>query len=1027
MRSFLLAMLFFFCFKTLCFAQQPDDMILAGSVIDNGTLMPVPNFPVMISADSLLPALNTYVITDAAGNFHLLVPNGSLAGQNIIYTLTAYGCNQNFTLQTANNSGTIDSTFSNLNVCVGVSSACATSFQFYNNPYSPSPGLFEFFDSSSVNNHVFWSWDFGNGNVLEGNNADTVSFILSPPGIHWVCLTTINTEGCIYTHCDSVVSGALGPCNTNVSVVTDTSNLTAVFTIEILPGSGNQMSSFTLYFGDGDSLQLNSNLSPLNLIHQYDSLLNYNATVSVINAAGCANYTLAGVNFASNSCVADFFSTQVSSPPGSVYFTNTSTPGAVLYTWDFGDSSPTDTTTSPLHLYQTSGTYNVCLTANYPNGCTDTYCSITNVSFTPACLAQFTWFANTQAGPNGIQLQNLSTTPFGGTFSFNAGDGSPTFILPTQTYNYNFPAPGIYYSCLTINGPNCTASYCDSIIILASGCTANLFASQINGYTATFNSTFNPFSTGDTITVAYDYGDGNQDTLIFTANNFTNPYTFDQAGTYQVCANMESSTGCIALVCTTLTINPICDAYFNYSVNPGGPAGSYILVDSSSGPAGVSSWSWNLNGNVISGVDSLAYTFSPGQNNACLTINTIDGCSDVYCDSILYSPPSGCDVIFDSLLIPNTLPGLINLHYHYSPFIGGEILNYEYQWGDGNTDTGILGQNSSAIALHPYLPGTYQACIKITNQGGCVDSFCVQVNYQPSQLALEIRLRDIQSNNLNDMTIYIMEHDSVNNLLVSIDTSQLNDNLDVYYKILPFGNYLVKGILDPGNPLAENYLPTYFGDQLYWNSGVLINPLGVMTNLNSNYFPVNIDMATGIVPAGPGSIHGLIHEGIGETTGPVLEGIDVLLLSYLGVAIAHTKTDAAGNYSFNNLPFGVYFVFPELINHTTYPVQVNLNIAQPVADNTNLGVEAQIIQSMVDFSSQEFSLAPNPARDVITLHLPGLNEFSKIELYSADGKLLLEKAIDNSKKDWLIDISFLKEGFYFMKLGDRVEKFIISR
>lgn len=1015
-----------------CQAQQPNDMIIAGTLINNSTFLPVPNYPLVITADSLLPALNVLLNTDANGNFYFLVNNGSLAGQDINYRIETYGCNQSFSTQTGNGSGSIDSSFSSLNVCIGSSGPCSNGFNFYNNPYSPAPGLFVFTDTSNTSGTNFWQWEFSNGSSIAGTNESIINYMFPATGVFEVCLTTLHSDGCLQTSCDSVISGAPGSCLANVSVITDTANNSAVFTCEIIPGSTPQINSFTLYFGDGDSLHINSSLSPISLIHQYDTLGIYNATVSIINAAGCADFVNIIVDFNAIACLADFSFSQVSSPPGSVSFTNNSSPGAISYSWDFGDNTPADTATSPLHVYAASGTYNVCLTTTYPNGCFDIYCSIVNVSFTPSCLAQYTWFANTQAGPNGIQLQNLSSLPSGGTFSFNAGDGSPTFILPTQVYLYNYPTPGTYYACLTINGPNCTASYCDSIIVLSSGCTANLYASQIVDYTATFNSSFNPFITGDTITVEYDYGDGNQDTLEFYSNNITNPYSFQQAGTYQVCANMVSSSGCVALVCTTLTINPLCDAYFNYSVDNTGPSGTYVLEDSSFSPSIITNWTWNINGNPVAGTDSISYTFpNVGINNVCLTINTIDGCQDIYCDSILYSPVLGCDLLLDSLTVPFTLPGLTRVYFNYSPFINGETLTYEYNWGDGSSNSGVLGQTANALALHPYLPGNYNACLKVTNTAGCTDSICLNINYQPNQLALEIRLRDVLSNYLNDMTIYIMQYDSSDGKLTTIDTSWLSNSTNVYYKNLPFGNYLIKGDLDQSNSLSENYLPTYFGEHLYWNGGVLIHPAGVSTNLNSDYFPAYIDLISGIVPAGPGSISGFIHEDINNPSGPVLPGIDILLLSEQGVAIAHTKTNASGAYSFANLPFGSYYIYPELINHFTYPVKVVLNNAQSEAEQVNLGIDRDIIQQLKEGEGVEFAMYPNPAGNLVNIVTGKKTRYSSIGLYSAIGQLVLQQEVSVGEKFVSIDVSTLPAGLYWVKPEGsspvRVEKLMISR
>ena len=53
---------------------------------------------------------------------------------------------------------------------------------------------------------------------------------------------------------------------------------------------------------------------------------------------------------------------------------NSSIGSGLTYTWDFGDGSPTYTGTNFTHNYVGYGTYNLCLTVDNGNGCTDTFC-----------------------------------------------------------------------------------------------------------------------------------------------------------------------------------------------------------------------------------------------------------------------------------------------------------------------------------------------------------------------------------------------------------------------------------------------------------------------------------------------------------------------------------------------------------------------------------------------------------------------------------------------------------------------------
>lgn len=63
--------------------------------------------------------------------------------------------------------------------------------------------------------------------------------------------------------------------------------------------------------------------------------------------------------------------------PHSVTFTNTSTGTITGYSWDFGDSSPVDTTASPSHNYTVAGVYTVTLTVTGPGGSDQTTASVT--------------------------------------------------------------------------------------------------------------------------------------------------------------------------------------------------------------------------------------------------------------------------------------------------------------------------------------------------------------------------------------------------------------------------------------------------------------------------------------------------------------------------------------------------------------------------------------------------------------------------------------------------------------------------
>ncbi|NCO55203.1 MAG: PKD domain-containing protein, partial [Bacteroidetes bacterium] len=66
--------------------------------------------------------------------------------------------------------------------------------------------------------------------------------------------------------------------------------------------------------------------------------------------------------------VANFtFARADSIAPCTVTFTNTST-NATSYVWNFGDSTATDTTVNPIHIFTTDGVFTVQLTATSSSG-----------------------------------------------------------------------------------------------------------------------------------------------------------------------------------------------------------------------------------------------------------------------------------------------------------------------------------------------------------------------------------------------------------------------------------------------------------------------------------------------------------------------------------------------------------------------------------------------------------------------------------------------------------------------------------
>lgn len=128
--------------------------------------------------------------------------------------------------------------------------------------------------------------------------------------------------------------------------------------------------------------------------------------------------------------------------PFTVNFNNGST--GIDYIWDFGDGSPTDTSTAPSHTFLNTGTYNVMLIAIDSSSCNiaDTaYVTITVLNQISAFLGNDTAFC-----PPGAMLLDAGVA--GATYQWNTG-------ATTQTINVT--NPGNYWVTVSL-GSNCTAT-----------------------------------------------------------------------------------------------------------------------------------------------------------------------------------------------------------------------------------------------------------------------------------------------------------------------------------------------------------------------------------------------------------------------------------------------------------------------------------------------------------------------------------------------------------------------------------------
>ncbi len=269
-----------------------------------------------------------------------------------------------------------------------------------------------------------WQWDFGDGIFSTEQNP---SHTYTQTGSYNVSLKAINGEGCALT----LVKQAY--INVNIA----TANFAYSVVNRCLPtrvnfqnnSDGNGRLAYKWQFGNGDTSTLQ------NPVYTYSAAGTYRAKLTVSNEFGCEDTFSTNITV-TNPVSATFTANTTTSckAPVAIQFTN-----QVLtnnnYTWSFGDTT-FSSASSPLHIYNDTGSYTVKLVVRNSNGCTD---SITKTNYINI-IKPFVSFDNLpDSGCTGFN-KHISVSSAGTdsitNYLWNFGDGGTAAISnPSHTFS----------------------------------------------------------------------------------------------------------------------------------------------------------------------------------------------------------------------------------------------------------------------------------------------------------------------------------------------------------------------------------------------------------------------------------------------------------------------------------------------------------------------------------------------------------------------------------------------------------------
>jgi len=312
----------------------------------------------------------------------------------------------------------------------------------------------------------------------DGSLAQTITVQNISPNGEVYCVSATDANGCTATACDTLLPINPNGCQAGFTYPGSPNALQVGNTVQLFfDGLASNSSTFTWTLSAGGLSSIAIGMNPVFQIPP--TLLPVNGMMVEIcvtvndSVSGCSDSyceTVLAVPANTTGCQSYFSwepDSMLGAPLPGVWFTDASQGGA-FYFWDFGDNT-FSTDQNPLHLYNGTGTYYVCLTiTSADSSCQDTYCEDVYVGNNNGnCNASFT---------------NSGPTPIGYTFSsdIHSPNWSYYWTIDNQFLGdgYDAYAPGLtngaHTVCLSIVDSlnNCSDTQCQTITVGSNNCYA---------------------------------------------------------------------------------------------------------------------------------------------------------------------------------------------------------------------------------------------------------------------------------------------------------------------------------------------------------------------------------------------------------------------------------------------------------------------------------------------------------------------------------------------------------------------------
>jgi PKD repeat protein len=160
-----------------------------------------------------------------------------------------------------------------------------------------------------------------------------------------------------------------------------------------------------------------------------------------------------------------------------------------------------------------------------------------------------------------------------------------------------------------------------------------------------------------------------------------------------------------------------CNAAFNTIVTPG-----FTIVQFYDASAGATTWNWNFGDGTVSTQQNPVHSYATtGTYNVCLVVSGTSGCADSVCQPVIVPAQGSCTASFTVQPVAPGFPGFL----FTGTGTGVTPLTYSWDFGDGT----VLPASPLNSTTYIYSnPGSYNACLTITDANNCTATTCQVVS-----------------------------------------------------------------------------------------------------------------------------------------------------------------------------------------------------------------------------------------------------------------------------------------------------------